>query len=94
MYLYLYCYLVTWLIEMMEDNHIEIIDSLIERHDITVKSNIKEDKLNIFLLLILYTLQGVPLGFSLAIPVIIQNVKSSSYSQQVCNFKNIFKLFI
>lgn len=76
--------------EMMEDNHVEIMDSLIEKHDNTVKSNLKEDKFNIFLLLVLYTLQGVPLGFSLAIPVLMQNVKSTSFSQQVCIIGKIF----
>lgn len=59
------------------------IESLIEKHDPPVKANPKGDKNNIFLLLVLYTLQGVPLGFSLAIPMIMQNMRLSSYKEQV-----------
>lgn len=50
-------------------------------------SNIKGDRTNIFLLLCLYTLQGIPLGLSSAIPMILQN-RGVSYKQQVsCNHK-------
>lgn len=45
-------------------------------------SNIKGDERNIFLLFFLYTLQGIPLGLSAAIPMILQN-KGVSYKQQV-----------
>lgn len=44
-------------------------------------SNIKGDERNIFLLFFLYTLQGIPLGLSAAIPMILQN-KGVSYKQQ------------
>lgn len=40
------------------------------------------DKLNIFILLFLYTLQGVPLGLSAAIPIIMQK-KHITYKEQV-----------
>lgn len=46
------------------------------------KSNIKGDEWNILLLLFLYTLQGIPLGLSAAIPMILQN-RGVSYKQQV-----------
>lgn len=65
---------------MIEITHIE---SLIEKHDIPVRENSKGDKRNIFVLLVLYTLQGVPLGLSLAIPIIIQNMHRSSFKEQV-----------
>nr|XP_008197242.1 PREDICTED: acetyl-coenzyme A transporter 1 [Tribolium castaneum]XP_971594.2 PREDICTED: acetyl-coenzyme A transporter 1 [Tribolium castaneum] len=44
-------------------------------------SNLKGDKQNIALLLCLYTLQGIPLGLSSAIPMILQN-RGVSYKQQ------------
>ncbi|KAL1494448.1 hypothetical protein ABEB36_010046 [Hypothenemus hampei] len=47
----------------------------------TSKSNIKGDEWNILLLLFLYTLQGIPLGLSSAIPMILQN-RGVSYKQQ------------
>ncbi|XP_029343305.1 acetyl-coenzyme A transporter 1 isoform X2 [Acyrthosiphon pisum] len=64
---------------MIEITHIE---SLIEKHDTPVTANSKGDKRNIFVLLVLYTLQGVPLGLSLAIPIIIQNMHRSSFKEQ------------
>lgn len=51
------------------------------------KSNIKGDEWNILLLLFLYTLQGIPLGLSAAIPMILQN-RGVSYKQQVSDFVN------
>jgi PAT family acetyl-CoA transporter-like MFS transporter 1 len=44
------------------------------------------DRLNIAILLFLYTLQGVPLGLSAAIPIIMQK-KHITYKEQVifCN---------
>lgn len=45
-------------------------------------SNLQGDKQNIALLLCLYTLQGIPLGLSSAIPMILQN-RGVSYKQQV-----------
>lgn len=66
---------------MIETTHIE---SLIEKHDTpAVKSNTKADIRNICILLVLYTLQGVPLGLSLAIPIFLQNMHNSSFTEQV-----------
>lgn len=50
--------------------------------NLTVRSSIKGDEGNILLLLFLYTLQGIPLGLSAAIPMILQN-RGVSYKQQV-----------
>lgn len=68
---------------MVDAAHIE---SLIEKHDTPIKSNAKRDKNNIFLLLVLYTLQGLPLGFSLAIPILMQNMHVS-FSEQVSKIR-------
>jgi PAT family acetyl-CoA transporter-like MFS transporter 1 len=46
------------------------------------KPNIKGDRLNIVLLISLYTLQGVVLGLTQAFPIILQNRKVS-YTDQV-----------
>lgn len=77
---------------MIKITHISHIESLIEKHETPVKANSKGDKKNIFILLVLYTLQGVPLGLSLAIPIIIQNMHLSSFKEQVC--KIIDNLYI
>lgn len=44
--------------------------------------NIIGDRLNIAILLFLYTLQGVPLGLSSAVPIIMQK-KHITYKEQV-----------
>ncbi|XP_050523109.1 acetyl-coenzyme A transporter 1-like isoform X7 [Daktulosphaira vitifoliae] len=46
-----------------------------------VKPNLKGEWKNIFLLLLLYMLQGIPMGLSFAIPLILQNQKVS-YTDQ------------
>lgn len=46
------------------------------------KPNTIGDRLNIAILLVLYTLQGVPLGLSAAIPIIMQK-KHITYKEQV-----------
>jgi len=47
------------------------------------KPNLKGDWLNFFLLLLLYTMQGIPLGLTLAMPIILQSNKNVSYKDQV-----------
>ncbi|XP_025411412.1 acetyl-coenzyme A transporter 1-like isoform X2 [Sipha flava] len=64
---------------MIETTHIE---SLIEKPSVPVKSNPKNDAFSIFLLLVLYTLQGVPLGFSYAMQILIHSIPKSSYYKQ------------
>lgn len=50
----------------------------------SVPSNIRGDEKNILLLFFLYTLQGIPLGLSAAIPMILQN-RGVTYKEQVCH---------
>lgn len=72
---------------MINDTHVE---SLIEENDIPVKRNVKEDRHNIIVLFVLYTLQGVPLGLSLAIPIFMHNIHNSTFKEQVNKiFNNI-----
>lgn len=47
------------------------------------KPNLKGDWLNFFLLLLLYTMQGFPLGLTSAIPIILQSQNDISYQDQV-----------
>ena len=47
------------------------------------KPNLKGDWLNFFLLLLLYTMQGIPLGIAAAMPIILQSNKNVSYKDQV-----------
>lgn len=49
------------------------------------------DRLNIAILLFLYTLQGVPLGLSAAIPIIMQK-KHITYKEQVKHIIGIYDL--
>ncbi|XP_001949436.2 acetyl-coenzyme A transporter 1 isoform X1 [Acyrthosiphon pisum] len=46
------------------------------------KPNLKGDWLNFFLLLLLYTMQGVPFGLALVMPIILQSKKNVSYKDQ------------
>jgi len=50
---------------------------------VLIKSNLKGDWLNFFMLLLLYTMQGLPLGLSSAIPILLQSKKDISYQDQV-----------
>lgn len=62
------------------------IESLLEKHDrddTPIEPNTKGDKCNIFVLFVLYTLQGVPVGLSYAVPIILQNKHKTSFSDQV-----------
>lgn len=46
--------------------------------------NLKGDWCNLFLLLLLYTLQGLPLGLvSQAIPMLLKSNKNANYNDQV-----------
>ncbi|KAE9538631.1 hypothetical protein AGLY_005730 [Aphis glycines] len=46
------------------------------------KPNLKGDWLNFFLLMLLYTMQGIPLGIASAMPIILQSNKNVSYKDQ------------
>lgn len=63
-----------------------------DQKDMEEPSNIKGDRLNIALLLFLYTLQGIPLGLAAAIPMLLQN-RGISYREQVC-LKKSLKIFL
>jgi len=47
------------------------------------RPNLKGDWLNFFLLILLYTMQGIPLGIAAAMPIILQSNKNVSYADQV-----------
>lgn len=64
-----------------------------ESHNISnAMPSTKGDGLNIAILLFLYTLQGVPLGLSAAIPITMQK-KHITYSEQVELFFIYCKIF-
>jgi len=50
---------------------------------ISDKPNLNGDWLNIFILLLLYTLQGLQLGLTSAIPILLQSNKNVTYQDQV-----------
>lgn len=49
-------------------------------------TNLKGDWANLFVLITLYTLQGLPLGLSSSIPIFLQTYKSLSFQDQVSYF--------
>lgn len=53
------------------------------------KPNLKGDWLNFFLLLLLYTMQGFPLGLTSAIPILLQSQNDVSYQDQVNCYNKI-----
>jgi len=57
------------------------------------KSNIEGDRVNICLLLLMYSFQGVVYGFTLALPIIFQNRKIS-YADQVSLTRSLIALHV
>lgn len=53
------------------------------KHDDDCPTNAKENKFNIFLLLVFYMLQFIPIGLAFALPIIIQNMRFTSFKDQV-----------
>lgn len=47
------------------------------------KPNLNGDWMNLFVLTVLYTLQGIAFGFSMALMIIFQNKKTVTYTDQV-----------
>jgi len=47
------------------------------------KPNLDGDRLNIFLLILLYIIQGFPIGVSTALPLILQSKEMVTYEDQV-----------
>jgi len=55
-----------------------------EKNDLIIaKTNLKGDWSNIFLLLFLYMMQGIPLGLVHAIPLFLQSKQNVTYKDQV-----------
>jgi len=48
-----------------------------------VKPNLDGDRLNFYLLILLYIIQGFPLGLSSSFPIILQSKKMVTYEDQV-----------
>lgn len=57
------------------------------------KPNLKGDRLNFSLLMILYIIQGFPIGLSSALPVILQSNPMITFADQVCEHLYFLKLF-
>lgn len=52
--------------------------------DVTLaKTNLKGDWINFFLLLLLYTMQGLPLGIAGSMSILLQSKKNVTYKDQV-----------
>lgn len=63
-------------------------------HDSTWKKpNLKEDWLNLFLLILLYTMQGLPIGLSLSFPMILQSKQMITYDEQVSKYFILHLIF-
>jgi len=62
-----------------ENDHEEAADSKSTTKDV---SNLKGDWLNFYLLLLLYILQGFPIGLSGTLPIILQSRKMVTYEEQ------------
>ncbi|XP_022165986.1 acetyl-coenzyme A transporter 1-like [Myzus persicae] len=56
--------------------------TVVDDSNLDEKPNLKGDWLNFFLLLLLYTMQGIPFGLTLAMPIILQSNKNVSYKDQ------------
>ncbi|XP_016661824.1 acetyl-coenzyme A transporter 1-like [Acyrthosiphon pisum] len=56
--------------------------STVTKESMLVKSNLKGDWPNIFLLLLLYIMQGIPLGIVTVIPMLLQSKQNVTYKEQ------------
>lgn len=57
-----------------------------QNHLHSIKSNLNGDWSNFFLLMLLYTMQGMPLGLASAMPIILQARANVTYRDQVYYF--------
>lgn len=55
----------------------------VTHHSLMAPPNLEGDWMNFFLLIVLYTMQGMTLGVAIAIPFIFQAKKDVSYGDQV-----------
>lgn len=67
---------------MEKENKLEEGSGEVENHENHEHGDIRGDERSIAILFFLYLLQGIPLGLSAAIPMLLQN-RSVSYRQQV-----------
>lgn len=72
---------------MLKSTKIKHKDEPAEVYEVPLKSksekpNLDGDRLNLFLLIILYTIQGFPIGVSTALPLILQSKKMVTYEDQ------------
>jgi len=58
-------------------------DNFAIRPAVSAKPNLKGDWSNFLLLILLYTMQGLPFGLAVAFPIIFQSKKIVSYHEQV-----------
>ena len=63
---------------------VQDIKKVDHHEEINEPSNLKGDYGNLAILFFLYLLQGIPIGLSAAIPMLIQN-RGAGYKQQVAN---------
>jgi hypothetical protein len=64
----------------IEDPLLASQNDILSKHE--VPSDLRGDRCNIAILFFLYLLQGIPLGLTAAIPMLLQN-RGASYKQQV-----------
>lgn len=57
------------------------------------KPNLDGDRLNIYILIILYTIQGFPIGVCTTLPLILQSNKLVTYEDQVSGC-TLFEFYI
>lgn len=68
----------------MDGNEIgKSLNIIYEPRQTFIKPNLKGDWMNFLMLLLLYTMQGFPLGLTSAIPILLQSMKGVSYQDQV-----------
>lgn len=72
----------------MDESVICVINNSTGNNDFAAKPNMRKDKTNIIVLLFFYTLQGVPMGFSLAVPLFLQNIHNLPFVEQVSEIKS------
>jgi len=64
--------------------------SVLKNELMLAKPNLKGDWLNIFILFMLYLIQGMPIGLVTAISILLQSKQNVTYKEQV----NIFGILI
>jgi len=79
-----------------------MIDTPTSRHEIEKpadesawhKPNLKGDWCNLFLLTLLYSMQGIPFGLSVGLPIIFQSKNIVTYDDQVSLLYIIYLIFL